>query len=327
MPLRDPLVTIGIPTFERLPLLKEAVASALNQTCQRIEILISDDGTNAGIERWGREMAVQHHSRVRYERNTGTRGLAGNWNSVAGSAIGEFLVIIGDDDRLLPEFAETLLATIEPGNAIAFSNHYVIDAAGLRDERRTAEFAQIYKRGRLTPGIVDAEKCAWSNSIAISSALLRTEDVRRLRFKEDLNTPEIELFVRLASEGRPFRFVPEYLMEYRVHGDSATAGGLEVERLALRLLDVEVSVENKLEKRRFMEGIVPVAITNLLAHGMVNDARRLWESGFCAPSFRFAPRGLVTAACLMVPRLTPALLKSARWLKRWRVVARRSRAA
>ena len=47
MPLNsNPLVTIAIPTVERLPYLKEAVASALKQTYERIEVLIGDDGSS-----------------------------------------------------------------------------------------------------------------------------------------------------------------------------------------------------------------------------------------------------------------------------------------
>src|SRR5918911_1825747 len=111
--MKEPvLVSIAIPTFNRLDYLKEAVASALAQTYERVEVLIGDDGREEAIRAWGEEIA-RRDARVRYRRNPYNLGLAGNWNALADAARGEFLVIIGDDDRLLPEFVETLIDVIQ----------------------------------------------------------------------------------------------------------------------------------------------------------------------------------------------------------------------
>jgi glycosyltransferase involved in cell wall biosynthesis len=102
------LVTIAIPTYDRLEYLKEAVASARAQTYCDIEVLIGDDGTSKAIKAWA-ESVTSIDSRVRYQRNERKLGLAGNWNTLADAARGEFIVIIGDDDRLLPNFVEKLV--------------------------------------------------------------------------------------------------------------------------------------------------------------------------------------------------------------------------
>ena len=106
------LVTIAIPTFNRLDYLKEAVASALAQTYERIEVLIGDDGTTEAIREWCQSLASRE-ARVRYQRNEKNLGLAGNWNALVDAARGRFLVIIGDDDRLLPDFVEKLVSIIQ----------------------------------------------------------------------------------------------------------------------------------------------------------------------------------------------------------------------
>src|SRR5580692_1858936 len=117
-----PAVTICLPTFRRLHYLKEAVAAAQAQSLRNIEVLISDDGDSAEIKRWS-EGAVQADSRVRYRRNEKNLGLGGNWNECVSAARGEWVVIQGDDDRLLPPFCEVLLSVAAPDSTVLFSNH------------------------------------------------------------------------------------------------------------------------------------------------------------------------------------------------------------
>jgi glycosyltransferase involved in cell wall biosynthesis len=260
----QPLVTIAIPTFDRLAYLKEAVASALAQTYEHIEILIGDDGPATAIQEWSHSI-IERDPQVRYQRNPRNLGLAGNWNALADAARGEFLVIIGDDDRLLPNFVEKLIEIIEPRANVAFANHYLIDSQGVRLEAESRQCARQYGRDRLSAGeVADAATLVWQNSVPMSAALLRTSDVRRLRFKEDLNTPEIELFARLAQEGGRFVFTPEYLSEYRVHARSATTAGLRSERLVKYLAAIPVSANVEPYKRELMAGLLVDAVSRCL---------------------------------------------------------------
>ncbi|HEV2904905.1 MAG TPA: glycosyltransferase, partial [Pyrinomonadaceae bacterium] len=64
----EPLITIAIPSFDRLEYLKEAVASALAQTYRNIEVLIGDDCPTRDAEDWTRAM-MEVDSRIRYQHN------------------------------------------------------------------------------------------------------------------------------------------------------------------------------------------------------------------------------------------------------------------
>jgi glycosyltransferase involved in cell wall biosynthesis len=275
-----PLVTIAIPTFSRLNYLKEAAYSALSQTYENIEVLIGDDGREESIRSWGREFASLT-PRARYQRNERNLGLAGNWNALADAARGEFIVIIGDDDRLLPDFAGKLVDAILPGSSVAFSNLHLINGEGERLESETVEHARFYRRDALGPGeVANPEAVVWQNSVPISASLMRTSDVRALRFKEDLNTPEIELFIRLAQGGGRFVFVPDYLSEYRVHPGSETAAGLRGERLAEYLLEIPVAPNVEPYKREFMASLLINSVSRCLRHGEWGRARRLLGSEY-----------------------------------------------
>lgn len=197
-----PLVSICIPTFSRFAYLREAVASAQAQTHSSIEIVIGDDGDCRDIREWSTAEASRD-ARVRYQKNERRLGLAGNWNAVARAVRGEYLTIIGDDDMLLPEFAKRLLAANATGAAFGavFESlaHRCPGPAARAGERR---FHQCFRSRSPCPRRARRPaRWVWRNAVPMSSSLIRAVDVKRLLFKEDLNTPEVELFARLAAEG------------------------------------------------------------------------------------------------------------------------------
>jgi glycosyltransferase involved in cell wall biosynthesis len=297
-----PLVTIGIPTYRRLEYLKEAVVSALAQTYRPIEILISQDPTPNGpdeaLHTWCQQL-LHEKPEVRYQLNDHNLGLAGNWNAITDAASGEYLMIIGDDDRLRPDCIATLVQLAHPDGAVAFSNHYIIDSLGKVLEEESKRTTSSYSRDALAEGEVnDPEHYAWLNGIPMSASLVRTDIVRRLRFKEELNTPELELFVRMASESLHFRFTPAYLAEYRVHAQAATAAGLRTEKLVLRLLDYPVQPANAPAKHALLSPMLINAVGRCLLDGDVLTARRMIHSPYYPTSAGL--RGLVQKLCIDV---------------------------
>lgn len=269
-----------IPTYDRLSYLKEAVSSAQAQSLQDIEILVSDDGTSQPLRAWV-EDAARRDPRIRYRRNQVNLGLGGNWDAAAADCRGEWTVIIGDDDRLLPGFCERLVSAAASDTVVIFSNHYIIDAAGVRLTDESWAWTAAYGRRELPAGrVVDAPRVVWTNSVPMCAALVRTEHLKRLGIKRDLNTPEIELFARLAAEGRRFDFVPDYLMEYRAHAGSATSAGHMTDRLVKYLEPIEVPPSAEAAKRRFMTLLLRAAVDRCLKLGDGARARELVRSAY-----------------------------------------------
>jgi glycosyltransferase involved in cell wall biosynthesis len=303
-----PLATICIPTLSarRLPYLREAVASARAQTCRDLEIIISDDGNDPAIREFAEEQ-VRTEPRIRYRRNPQRLGLGGNWNAVAMDARGEYLAIIGDDDRLLPRFVEVLLSARVEKAAVLFSNHHVIDANGARLDALTREFLVTYGRDALPSGVLTNPAAhVWRNSVPMSASLILTADAQRLGIKPDLNTPEIELFARLAAEEKPFVFVPEYLAEYRVHPQSETSAGLAGSRLIKYLDPIAVPGPVEALKRRFMGDLLSSAVNTALKTGELGQARAMMRHRYY-PSL--ADRPIHVAAHRLLSSLPPSLAK------------------
>lgn len=315
------LITIAIPTYKRLNYLKEAVHSALAQTYANIEVLIGQDPTPQGldesIQTWSQVLAAQN-SKVRYQFNFHNLGLAGNWNALADAAGGKYLVMIGDDDRLLPDFVENLVKVIQAETQVAFSNHYVIDSQGNRLEAESTQLTQNYHRDRLPAGeVMNPEILVWQNAVPMSAALVRTDEIQRLRFKDDLNTPEIELFIRLAQDGGQFVFLPEYLAEYRIHEQAATASGLRVDKLVAYLLPMKVSAEVEPYKQALLSQMMVTGVSRCLMQGEIDQARAFISSQYY-PSLQAVKniRYLLQKLCTGLPgKLGSELYKLIHWVK------------
>jgi glycosyltransferase involved in cell wall biosynthesis len=280
----DVKVTIAIPTYKRLDYLREAVSSALAQNHHNIEVLISQDPTENGLDdsirTWCQNLANQD-LRVRYRFNAHNLGLAGNWNACVDAAEGEYIVIIGDDDRLLPNFVETLLSAADLNTNVVFSNHYLINSQSDRLEQESYQWTKKYQRDLISPGLlIQPERSVWQNSIPISASLIRTQDAQKLRFKEDLNTPEIEFFIRLAQLNSHFVFVPEYLAEYRVHQNSATTAGLRIEKLVQYLLEISITPEMELYKQELLSPLMINAVSRCILQKQWQKAQELIHSEY-----------------------------------------------
>jgi glycosyltransferase involved in cell wall biosynthesis len=135
---RAPLVSVGLPTYNRAPSLRRAVESVLAQDYPNFELIISDnaspDGTQALCEEFSRR-----DSRVRYVCQPVNLGLAKNFEFVLAEARGEFFVWLSDDDWFDPAYlsqcAGALVAQTELG-LVCGTDRYYEDGKFVFENRR-----------------------------------------------------------------------------------------------------------------------------------------------------------------------------------------------
>ncbi len=97
-----PLVTIYIPTKNRLDLFQRALNSALTQNYSAIEIIVVDDGSAPQIQEQLKNLCAAH-SKVTLILNTESRGACVARNQALAVAKGEFITGLDDDDEFTPE--------------------------------------------------------------------------------------------------------------------------------------------------------------------------------------------------------------------------------
>lgn len=109
------ILSIMIPTYNRLDLLKESIQSAVNQTTnQPYNIIIVDNNTDLTVASQVETLvrSVKFPSISLY-RNCQNIGMYGNWNRCITLAPTKWLTILNDDDLLLSNFVDIALNKIQ----------------------------------------------------------------------------------------------------------------------------------------------------------------------------------------------------------------------
>jgi glycosyltransferase involved in cell wall biosynthesis len=108
----SPLVSIGLPVYNGLPHLQEAVATLLDQQCGNFELVISDNASTDGTTAFCRRLASED-PRLRYHLNATNIGAMNNFRAVLDRARGKYFMWAAHDDRWNSTFVSSLLAALE----------------------------------------------------------------------------------------------------------------------------------------------------------------------------------------------------------------------
>lgn len=266
------LISICIPTYSRLEYLKQAVQSCLEQSYADIEICVSQDPKKDGPDQQIMEWCQQQAANIpffKYNLNIQNLGLAGNWNECVQIASGKYIIIIGDDDILMPGFIHSLVEMLEKQRAdVAFSNQYFIDEQGEILHAFTEEANAAYHRDALPHGpIADAVATVLNNSVPMSAALIRRDLLLKYSFDTTLNTPEFEVFLKIAVKGGNFVYHSGKLACYRVHPLAATSGGLTIDKLLRNVINIDVPPGYQQQKYDFVSSKLIPGINMSLRRG------------------------------------------------------------
>lgn len=216
-----PKVSVCIPTYNRSALLTYSVNSVLNQTYQDFELIICDDcspdNTPEVVSQW-------NDPRIRYIRHPQNIKRSRNMRSGFEAATGEYFIKFDDDDALTPEFLEKTVAVLDANPTIDFvcTSHWIINARNERDEVATQANSAKWGKDKLVEGAVPhlLTEVFEHQSLQVGSTLFRKaalDEVDFMRIEAD-GCEDYDLFVRLAVAGKQGYFIPELLMEYRIHG-------------------------------------------------------------------------------------------------------------
>lgn len=122
-----PLVTVYMPTYNRVELLQRAVESVLSQDYKNIELIVVDDGSTDGTHEYLARMA-EEHSCFKYFVNEKNSGACVSRNKAIFAANGEFITGLDDDDYFLPDRISNFLScwqNINEDCIALYSNTYV----------------------------------------------------------------------------------------------------------------------------------------------------------------------------------------------------------
>lgn len=105
----EPLVTIAIPTRNRVSLLPRALRSARAQSYANIEIVVSNNASTDGTPVFLSEIS---DAKVRVYHQESMLSMLGNYNFCLDKAVGEYFLLLSDDDWIDHDFVEKCIGRI-----------------------------------------------------------------------------------------------------------------------------------------------------------------------------------------------------------------------
>lgn len=195
------LVSVYIPTKDRLTSLATAVESILNQTYQNLEVIVVNDGSTDGTERYLTDLCARD-PRVRAINISNPCGAPAARNRAINEARGYFVTGLDDDDRFLPERISAFVAywNLLQKNGVQPSCLYSQDLI-VESEGKT--------RNTKKPGYVEYEDLFSHNCLGNQIFSTRTNLIEAGLFDESLLAwQDLEFFMRVVK-----RFGPAHLLD------------------------------------------------------------------------------------------------------------------
>lgn len=210
-----PAVSIIIPTFNRVELLRAALDSVAAQTFSDYEVLVIDDGSTDGTREYIASRPEPARIRYLYQQNQGVAEARNHGLRVVHSP---YVAFLDSDDLWAPEFLERTMGLLrqEPDLALVYTRFTSMGADGRVLSRHNKEpFG-----GDVTPRLFA------STFIHTSAVVARSHVIRdaggfdgRLSHNEDY-----DLWLRLSLRHR-FGLIPEPLCVRRCHPNSLAHNG------------------------------------------------------------------------------------------------------
>ena len=270
--------TVVIPTRDRLPLLREAVASVLAQDMSTWDLVVVDDASSDGTSEWVTGLADDRVRLIRLDEHV-ERSAARNRGLADAKA--PTVLFLDDDDRLRASALRQLVDALdrERKAVAAFGAKEVFDGTG--HHKRIP-----HPRVRFVRPVWDDVMAGWM--FVSGQVLLRTEAVRAVGgWDETLAMAEDQDLWLRAVGHRPVVLLPNVVLEQRTRAEGVDANNVEEEvRTRLAVADDERTAR-LIEARRHL---------------------RAAGSAFASDDYRRA-----TAALLAATRSAPFLLTSPIW--------------
>lgn len=263
-----------------------AIQSAMRQDPSPYEVVIGDDSDNGRAK----EIVQNYEDRVRiqYLNNDPPLGQAENVDRLFKAADGDYLVLLHDDDTLLPGALHALLGSLaeRPRVVAAYGKQKVIDSEGQIKKEVTEGINEGYYRTREYQGVQESSlRSAVLQQFPNDGYMVRTDAARRVGYShpDAGDACDFMFGVELARQtGGAFYYVDEYTSQYRVSEESIArgAGNSDAAYWAMKtvLEDLPEEIREEPDVRQWIRERCPHAIMRAAQHGHTVDGMK-WYFG------------------------------------------------
>jgi len=156
--VQRPLLSIVIPTRNRINYVKSAITSVLDNNDPRIELVIQDNSDSDELKIWIKENIDD--SRLKYNYSNSPLSFVGNFSLGVEVSTGEYICIIGDDDGINPEIIQAAAWLKEEDIdclSTSISANFVWGDAEVPTTLFTNETGGVLSISKITGNIIEAK--------------------------------------------------------------------------------------------------------------------------------------------------------------------------
>jgi len=238
-------VSILIPVYNRVDMIGDCIQSALEQSYQNIEVVVVDNDSTDGTWKICKALS-EKDSRLRVFKNETNIGPVENWKKCIDLARGTYGKILFSDDLLSRDFVEKTLPLLRDDISFVYSSVRI----GSDPENAPIHFQR--RRTVNTDAVfIDAGEyikevlMGFGALVSPGAALFRLKDLRD-NFVKELPSrqlhgfsyhgagPDLLLFLLTALKYKRVAHLPEPLVFFRKHDDSATTKALTQKNWPIR---------------------------------------------------------------------------------------------
>lgn len=279
------LLSICVPTYHRPQLLARTLKS-LGSLPPEVEVVVSDNSpTDDGSEAVTRQcLAEQPADNWRYYRNPPGGTLIGNWNACVTRARGHYVLMLHDDDYLLPGALTTLVSTLQRTRN---QHEAVLFGVQVVDEHERPIRRQNTSRARLLEPQLAVERLLSNSSFVRMPGMVVS---RRAYLEAGMldavqeGTGDVDIWTRVCARYGLY-CDPALTAAYTVHNGAATASMFQP-----KTIDQLLRVFNRAQqqallppdrlaaaKSQFFHQFVLAGTYRSLRNGKLHDARKVLE--------------------------------------------------
>lgn len=227
--LKQPLVSVVMPTYNYAQFIGDAIRSVLDQTYDNIELIIidnySEDNTEDIVASFG-------DARIKYKKFRNNGIIAASRNVGINESQGKYIAFLDSDDMWKPAKIEKQIELLERDDDIFLVySRYIIVKDGM--------FSRIHPKGKkLSSGNVFIPLFLSNNFIGSCTVLMKNDlEQNNFMFDTDIDLIAVEdydLWLRIAKKKR-IAYIDEPLAVYREHGSNTS---MEIRPLLLKNLQI-----------------------------------------------------------------------------------------
>lgn len=227
--MKNPKVSVIIPTYNREDLIMRSIDSLLKQTNQDYEIIIADDASTDNTEEAIRSLNNDKIIYFKLEKNSGQ---CVSRNHAIKIARGEYIGFLDSDDEWLPTKIEKQLKVFENSDDPKLAAVY----CGFIEKDEILNVSVTINRGNRRGDIYKDLLSGYCPSTPTMFMVKKEALIKVAGFNEELPTfVDYDLWLRIAREGYTFDFVDEPLIVKYEHAGEQIAKNLKKRKKGLDL--------------------------------------------------------------------------------------------